>query len=142
MINYRFDCAGVSRQALEAVFVAAGLGGRQGERILRAFQNSSHVCLAFDFDRLVGTSRSISDGEYHAFIYDVAVLPDYQGQGIGRQMVAHLLKRAPVWRTLLRADADVQAFYAQLGFGPYADILARFEPGFVFDPRAGIDPAG
>ena len=132
-IDYRFNCEGVSQAELEEIFKAAGLGGRQGGRILRAFLQSTSVCLAFDNDHLIGTSRAISDGEYHAFIYDVAVLPAYQGQGIGRHMVEQLVARNPVWRTMLRADSDVQPFYEKLGFSIYPDVMARIDTAFVFE---------
>ena len=33
---------------------------------------------------LIGFGRAISDGEYQGAIYDVAVLPENQGKGVGR----------------------------------------------------------
>lgn len=51
---FRFTNDGVDWGDLERLFKAADLGG-----------------------------RAITDGEYHATIYDVVVHPDYQGQGMG-----------------------------------------------------------
>lgn len=95
-IAYRFDCDNVGTPELEALFAATELGGRAGDKIRRAFLNSAVVCFASDGARLVGASRAITDGEYHGLIYDVAVLPDYQRQGIGRRMMQELLARLPV----------------------------------------------
>jgi GNAT superfamily N-acetyltransferase len=139
-IRYQFDCHNVTTPELEHIFAATDLGGRQGERILRAFQNSAHVCLAFDGDRLIGTSRAISDGEYHGFIYDVAVLPEYQGRGLGRHMVEALIERMPVWRIMLRADDDVQAFYGKMGFALYEDVMARVDSDFFLADAAKGSP--
>lgn len=132
-VNYRFDCKNVSAEELEQLFRRARLGGRVGEKIRRAFVSSSIVCLAYDSRTLVGASRAMTDGEYHGLIYDVAVLPEYQRQGIGRRMMHELLSRMPVWRVMLVADSDVQGFYRGLGFEPYADVMARFSPERLYD---------
>jgi aralkylamine N-acetyltransferase len=132
-ITYRFDITGVSTPELEELFKAAKLGGRVGEKIRRAFVNSPLVVFAYDGTRLIGASRAISDGEYHALIYDVAVYPEYQGQGIGRRMMQELLDRLPVWRVMLVADEQVQGFYRTLGFESYPDVMARLDPGRLDD---------
>ena len=126
-VTYRSSCQDVSTRDLEALFAASELGGRVGEKILRAFLNSSLVCFAYDNARLIGASRAITDGEYHGLIHDVAVLPEYQGQGIGRGMMQELLDRMPVWRVMLVADEGVQGFYCKLGFEKYPDVMAKLD---------------
>jgi ribosomal protein S18 acetylase RimI-like enzyme len=126
-VTYRFSCQNVSTRELEELFAATELGGRVGKKIRRAFLNSSLVCLAYDRARLIGASRAITDGEYHALIYDVAVLPEYQRHGIGRRMMQELLDRLPVWRVMLVADEDVQGFYRGLGFENYPDVMAKLD---------------
>jgi aralkylamine N-acetyltransferase len=132
-ISFRFSCDGVTTAELEALFVSAGLGGRVGDKIRRAFVNSAVVCLAFDGTHLVGASRAITDGEYHALIYDVAVNRDYQGRGIGRRMMTGLLDRLPVWRVILVAGAERQGFYRTFGFEGYPDVMARLDPSALYD---------
>ena len=83
-IRYRTSCVDVTATELEELFIAAKLGGRSGDKIRRAFNNSSHVCLSFVGNRLIGAARAITDGEYHGGIYDVAVHPEFQRHGIGR----------------------------------------------------------
>lgn len=134
-IRYRLDLDGVTGHALENLFRAAALGGRAGDKIRRAFANSSHVCLAFADEWLIGCARAITDGEYHAVIFDVAVRPDFQRRGIGRRMMESLLGRLPVWRVLLVADAGVQPFYRRFGFEPYDDVMARLDRRRLFDPE-------
>ena len=73
---------------------------------LRFQTNSTLVIFAFDGDTLVGTARAITDLEYHAGIYDVAVLPEYQGRGVGRQMMEWLLNRLKVWRVKLVCEPE------------------------------------
>lgn len=135
-ITYRFSCEHVTTRELEELFAAAQLGGRVGEKIRRAFVNSSHVCLAYDGERLIGASRAITDGEYHGLIYDVAVDPEYQGQGVGRRMMEELLKRMPVWRVMLVAEEAVQGFYRTLGFEGYPDVMVRLDWNYLYDDPA------
>lgn len=124
---------GMDWQALEALFELTDLNGRKGDKLRRAFLNSTTVCYAFDRDRLVGVARAISDGEYHAVIYDVAVHPDYQRCGLGQQIMTRLQEKLPVWRTMLIASSNVQGFYGQLGFAPYPDTLARLDWDQLYD---------
>lgn len=135
MIRYEDHARSLSKDALESLFLSAGLHGRSDGRILSAFQKSFAVCAAYDDERLIGACRAISDGEYHAFIYDVAVLPDYQRTGVGRRLIETLIAHLPVWRIMLRADADVQPFYRKFGFDRYEDVMARVDSTF-FEPRA------
>jgi aralkylamine N-acetyltransferase len=135
-ITCRFSCDDVSTRELEDLFAAARLGGRVGEKIRRAFVNSTFVCLVYEGARLIGASRAITDGEYHGLIYDVAVLPEYQGQGIGRLMMEELLARLPVWRVMLVAGEQVQGFYRTFGFEVYPDVMARLDRGRLYDDPA------
>lgn len=129
----QFDIRDVDWPELVQLFKAADLGGREGDKIRRAFENSTVVCFAFDGARLVGAARALSDLEYHATIYDVAVHPDYQRQGIGTRLMTEILRLLPVWRVLLVADADAAPFYSRLGFTPFTDVLARFDRAKLFD---------
>ena len=126
-VTYQFSCENVTTHQLEELFRATNLNGREGEKIRRAFANSSLVCFAWDGTTLVGASRALTDGEYHAVIYDVAVHPAYQARGIGRHMMEQLLGQMSVWRVLLVADRGVQGFYGRFGFESYSDVMARLD---------------
>jgi len=132
-IEYRSDCDSLTAPALEDLFRAAGLGGRVGDKILRAFRNSDLVSFAYIDGRPVGACRCITDGEYHALVYDVAVLPQYQRRGIGRELLSRLLARVSVWRVMLVADKEVQGFYREFGFAPYDDVMAKCDSRWLLD---------
>ncbi len=123
-LEFRDSCAGLDWAELEALFVATDLGNRTGAKLRRAFENSRHVVFAYAGDRVIGVCRAISDGEYHAMIYDVAVHPDWQGMGLGKTLMRRLLARLPVWRIMLVAEEGVQGFYRTLGFEAYGDVMA------------------
>ena len=136
-IRFQHDSQGVDWQDLVRLFKLANLGGREGDKIKRAFENSTVVCFAMDGSRLVGAARALSDLEYHATVYDVAIHPDYQRRGVGTKLMSELLTTLPVWRVLLVADGDARRFYQRLGFEPFGDVLARFDRTKLFDPPDG-----
>ena len=46
-----------------------------------------------DDERAIGVVRLSWDGGYVAFISDVIVIPEYQGQGIGKKLVEAVINR-------------------------------------------------
>jgi len=100
------------------VFELAPLGMRNPDKLRRASENSHAVCTAWQRDTLVGFGRTISDGEYQSAVYDVVVLPECQGQGVGKSIVQALLDRLPEGTTVLMyVVPGKQEFYRKLGFG-------------------------
>lgn len=133
-VTLQRDTDGIDWSELIALFKLTALGGREGDKVRRAFEKSDVVCFAMAGSRLVGAARALSDFEYHATIYDVVVHPDYQGHSIGTRMMRELLSALPVWRILLVADGSVKPFYERLGFENYGDILARLDRTRLYDP--------
>ena len=50
----------------------------------KIFRNSYAVAFICDGDKIVGCGRALSDGVCQAAIYNVALRPAYQGNGLGR----------------------------------------------------------
>ena len=92
---------------------------RDPESLRRALENSHRVAAAYDGDRLIGTARTISDGESIIYLQDVIVHPDYQRMGVGRNLVQVIFDSYPGFigqRVLLTDDEPRQrAFYESLG---------------------------
>ena len=125
-IRIHYDTEGVDWQKVDEVFRLAPLGRREPERFRKACEQSYVVAFAYDEDELIGVGRAISDGEYYAGIYDVAVLPTYQGQGVGKQIVQALLEKLPVGTITLFAVPGKEAFYEKLGFRKMQTAMALF----------------
>jgi len=125
--RFQHDTRDIDWPVLESLFKAADLGGREGDKLRRAFENSQVVCFVLAGPQLIGAARALTDFEYHATVYDVVIHPDYQRQGIGAALMREVLGRLPVWRVLLIADGDAARFYARLGFQPYGDTMALLD---------------
>lgn len=69
---------------------------------------------AYDGGRLTGCLRILTDGYYFGTITELLVLPEYQHQGIGSQLLELARENAP---TLLYfgAQPGVEAFYEKNG---------------------------
>lgn len=91
----------------------------------RAVQGSSHVVTAREDGRLVGLARVVSDGATIAYLQDVLVRPELQGQGVGKRLVTEALAPfAAVRQHVLLTDDEPgqRAFYQSLGFAEIRDL--------------------
>jgi len=84
MIRYAQDLTAVDWQQATEIFRQAPLGTREPEKLARAFGNSDACVAVYDDQRLIGLARALCDGEYQAAVYDVVLLPEYQGRQIGK----------------------------------------------------------
>jgi GNAT superfamily N-acetyltransferase len=74
----------------------------------KANRNSWLVVSAYDENKLVGFGRVMTDFVMHAMIFDMIVLPDYQGRGIGTMILTRLVDRC-----LAQGIRDIQLFCAR-----------------------------
>lgn len=75
--------------------------------------------VAHDGDKLVGVCRAMWDGGIMAFVRSVVVHPEYQGQGIGHELLGRLLgelERLGVEHISLWATEGTEHFYEKFGF--------------------------
>ena len=120
------------------VFERAPLGKqrREPEKLRRAFESSSAVVYVFDTDKLIGMGRALCDGEYQAAIYDMVVLPEYQGRGIGKEIIEKLCEQLPVENIILYAVPGREGFYKKCGFKLMRTSMAKLNQ-FMSDPSSG-----
>lgn len=95
--------------------------GRSPDALRRSFEQSQHVALARDGDRVVGMARMLSDGVCNAYIVDVWTATPYRRQGIASALVRLLVERAPGQHVGLQTE-DAQALYSSLGFRPQPEF--------------------
>lgn len=89
------------------------------DRLQAGLDGTLFLRAAYDGDQLVGLLRAVGDGATILFIQDILVLPAYQRQGIGRQLLADcLVAYEGIYQCHLLTDRTpkTQAFYEGLGF--------------------------
>lgn len=115
-IRFDSDFESVDFEEIDALFRAAGLGGRDPAQYRVACRRSYACVFARDGGRIVGIGRLLSDGYVASAVFDMAVLPDYQRKGIGRRMMELLHEAVPRSTHLLFAVPGVENFYRKLGY--------------------------
>lgn len=76
--------------------------------------------------RVVGFVNAVGDGVLAAYVPCLEVLPAWQGQGIGSELVRRILAALPSrYMVDLVCDEDTVPFYERLGFTPYRAMIRR-----------------
>ena len=119
------DLDGVDWERAKAELAADDFdNGRSPEALRRSFEQSQHVAIAWDGERVVGMARLLSDGVCNAYLLDVWTASGHRRRGIGRAMVEALSEAVPGQHVGLQTD-DAQRFYESLGFRPQPDFMSR-----------------
>lgn len=136
MIRYETQISGIDWKDAADIFSRAPLGEREPDTLARAFLNSQAYVFAYDDKSLIGLCRALCDGAYQAAIYDVVLLPEYHGKGIGKEMVRLLCNQLPVANIILYAVPSRQGFYRKLGFKKMLTAMGILQPRLA-DPELG-----
>ncbi len=91
---------------------------RAPERLRIAVERADLALVAVQDDEVVGFVRTMSDGAFAVYIADILVLPEHQGQGIGRNLLAAVLDHYPLetfHHQVLIAERDAEGFYRRMG---------------------------
>lgn len=86
------------------------------------FLNSTFVYSAWSGDELVGCVRVLSDLHFRSIIYDLAVLPEFQRKGIGKELVRKCREKCEHSEWLVQTD-KAKGFYEKIGFHENNDFF-------------------
>lgn len=104
-------------QVLALYRALAWSSAEKPDLLLKALNNSHSVVTAWDGNKLVGLGNAISDGHLVVYFPHLAVLPAYQGKGIGTAIVRRMQERyAGFHQQTIVADGQAIKFYEKLGF--------------------------
>src|ERR1700760_2710988 len=95
--------------------------GRSPGALRRSFEQSQHVAIARDGERVVGMARLLSDGVCNAYVLDVWTQSPYRRRGIASRLLELLVAAVPGQHIGLQTD-DAQELYASLGFKPQPEF--------------------
>ncbi len=126
-VELKFDCAGVDWAFVSETLRRVGMASRAPELHRKAFEAIHTVVFAYADGRPVGFGRAISDGAYQAAVYEMAVVPEFQRQGIGAKIMRAILDRLPGCNVILYASPGKEDFYRKLGLRQMKTGMARFQ---------------
>ena len=88
----------------------------------KSFINSTLVFSAWIDGKLVGCVRVLSDKMFRSVIYDLAVLPECQHKGIGKELVRRCIETFPNSEWLVQTETASE-FYEKIGFSVNKDVF-------------------
>ena len=120
MISYRVNANITTEQAID-LYTHSTLGERRPIDNINTFEsmlkNANLTITAWDGDKLIGISRSLTDFAYIAYLADLAVDQENQRTGIGKQLIEetqnHLGQDCMI---VLLAAPKAHEYYEHLGF--------------------------
>lgn len=93
----------------------------------RILANSAEIILARSGEgNVIGFITAISDGISCAYIPHLEVLTEYQGRGIGTELVRRMLEKLThIYMIDLVCDPELQPFYERLGMRAIVGMVIR-----------------
>ena len=87
------------------------------DKMQALIEHANVVISAWDNSTLVGLCRGFSDFNFVTYISDLAVLKDYQNQGIGKKLLAKVKDFTDhSTRLVLLSNVSANTYYEKLGF--------------------------
>lgn len=117
---------------------AVGLGAKTVEAATRGLHNSLFAVQVLCAGEPVGMGRVIGDGGAFYQVVDIAVLPEHQGRGLGKMIMAaisdYIAREVPESGYVsLIADGEAYRLYQQFGFA----LTAPASQGMALKKTAG-----
>jgi ribosomal protein S18 acetylase RimI-like enzyme len=119
MMIYR-ELSSADYPAVQTFLIDNGWASRVSnvERFRKMVEGADRAVVAIEGTRVVGFARALCDNASNGYISMVAVAEDRRRQGIGRQLVEHLMQDYNegeiTW--VLRAGRDSRGFWERIGF--------------------------
>lgn len=117
-MRYEFD-APISAATLADLRQSVGWNRMEQDLADPRLHNALHLC-AFDEDRLIGYVAAVSNGVTDAYIQDLIVHPDYQMQGVGRELMQRMLTRLRTdgiyMVSVIYGEEELKSYYEAFGF--------------------------
>jgi GNAT superfamily N-acetyltransferase len=120
MITYRDNAKVTADQAID-LYIRSTLGERRPVHNVETFkamlENANLIITAWDGEKLIGISRSLTDFAYVAYLADLAVDQKYQKSGIGKQLIEETQARlGSECMIVLLAAPKANEYYEHIGF--------------------------
>ena len=125
MIVYQDNLNGITPNMLDG-FCVGWSNPLDGNELYEALHNSFKFVLAVKKNKVIGFVNAISDKVRFAFIPMLEVLHEYQGAGIGKELMKQLFIQLEDIKNIdLICDKDLQPYYEKLGMIKYTGMVIR-----------------
>lgn len=108
-----------SENDVEELFLSVDwLSGKYPERLKKALDNCETVITAWVSGKLVGLINVIDDGELNAYVHYLCVNPEYQGIGIGGELLKQIKEkyRDYLYIIVIAENEGLIGYYKKNGF--------------------------
>ncbi len=127
-MQWIFELNSIDWSELSNLYRIAPLGDKKPDDLRLAFSNSMYKCFVFNDGVMIGAGRALADGVDCSYLCDVAVHPDFQGQGLGKAIIEKLKELSAGHRKIiLYANPGKEGFYKKLGFMHMPTAMAIFK---------------
>ncbi len=118
-ILYKRDNSYSADDVKELFLSVDWLSGKYPERLKRALDNCETVITAWDGNKLIGLINAIDDGELNVYIHYLCVNPEYQGIGIGRELLKQIKEKYGdyLYIIVIAENKELIEYYKKNGFG-------------------------
>ena len=126
-IEYK-DTKELSTEDLKDLFLSVDWSsGHYPEKLAVAMCNSGSVFTAWDGDKLVGLVNALDDGIMTAYIHYMLINPQYQGQGIGKNLLQRIKEKYKDYLRIVLISYDEEVkFYEHCGFEDGGEKTSMF----------------
>jgi ribosomal protein S18 acetylase RimI-like enzyme len=126
-LSIHSDFSKVNLDEMKEIYSSVGWTKHTKEIIKQVFEASNVIALVTVNGRIIGFGRAMTDGVFNAAIYDVIVHPEFQKQGIARQIMEYLLdKLSNISCVHLISTSGNEDFYKKLGLKRIKTGMARY----------------
>ena len=125
-IDYVIDPTNLNPQDVFDLFQKSGISqpNKTVSRISRSMKGSAVITTAWHNNLLIGYSNAISDLSWVGHISQLAVDPEYQGKGIGKNLIEAIKQTLGNEVTLMvHSSKKAKGFYEAIGFKEYSDMF-------------------
>lgn len=122
------DVQTFTEKQLEELFLSVEWSsGHYPDKLQIAMRNFETVYSAWDGDKLIGMICAMDDGIMNAYVHYLLLRPEYQGQGIGKELVQRIKEHYSEYlRIVIVAYNEEIGFYENCGFTKAEDASPMF----------------
>ena len=125
-ITYQETTEGIGPNDLQGFFVGWPDRPTPGNHMAILMGSGVVVLALSDKSRVVGFVTAITDGVSCAYIPHLEVLPEWQGRGIGTELMRRMMAKLETLRAIdVICDEEVRGFYERLGFKAWRGMIIR-----------------